>query len=176
PSVQPFFTPVCSPFSRPSKGQWNHTIAWPRPERVATAILEWVVCAQSWQLRRGSLPSAYLEAVPAHLESDGPCGLCRERLRQDRPYSERRTTHDTCISSCVIARHQLRLGVRRRRSGGLGGRASRGGGHGRHCAPPRGGGIGRGRRQPLKPAAVGREPRLALRLGLPLRAEPARRR
>src|SRR5215467_2403973 len=83
--------PVCSPFSRPSHGQWDHTIAWPRPERVAMAILEWVVCAQSWPLCRGSLPAAYLEAVPAHMESYGPCGLCRECLRQDRPHSERRT-------------------------------------------------------------------------------------
>src|SRR5262245_65020992 len=115
--------PVCSPFSRPSKGQWDQKVAWPRPERVATAILEWVVCAQSWPLCRGSLPAAYLEAVPAHLESYGPCGLCRERLRQDRSYPERRTTHDTCIRSCVIARQQLRLCDRRRRIGGLRGRA-----------------------------------------------------
>src|SRR5262249_36727276 len=83
------------------------------------------------------------------MESYGPCGLCRERLRQDRPYPERKTTHDTCISSCVIARQQLRLCDRRRRIGGLRGRASPGGRHRRHCAPPRGRRIGRRGRQPL---------------------------
>ena len=37
------------------------------------------------------------------------------------------------------------------------------------------GGPGRRRRQPLEPAAVAGEHGLAIRLGLPIRAEPARR-
>src|SRR5215510_1745055 len=73
------------------------------------------------------------------------------------------------------ARQKLRLRDRRRRVGGLRGGAPPPRRHRRHRAPPRGGRTRRRRRQSLEPAAVGGEPRLALRLGLPLRAEPARR-
>src|SRR5215470_16367768 len=73
------------------------------------------------------------------------------------------------------ARPKLRLRDRRRRVGGLRGRAPPPRRHRRHRSLTRGGRTRRRRRQPLEPAAVGGESRLALRLGRPLRAEPARR-
>ena len=92
---------------------------------------------------------------PGDHHQHGEISTFQGDLDHDRTSSRGRTRQG--------ARQQLRLCDRRRRFGGLRGRASPVGQHRRHGPAARGGRTGR-RPQPLEPAALGGERRLAIRL------------
>src|SRR5262249_60280182 len=95
----------------------------------------------------------------------------RSQAVEDRRARRYESPADDSVRPC--ARPKLRLRDRRRRVGGVRGRAPPPRRHPRRRSPPGSGRTRRRRRQPPEPAPVGGEPRLALRLGLPLPAEPA---